>query len=65
MLNENFRDMLFALSDESVEYLLVGAYALAAHILHSKICYWLRVTLKLSNTPRMIPTGAMVVMAPE
>jgi hypothetical protein len=31
MLNENFRDMLFALNDASVEYLLVGAYALAAH----------------------------------
>ena len=31
MLNENFRDMLFALNDAGVEYLLVGAYALAAH----------------------------------
>lgn len=31
MLNENFRDMLCALNDASVEYLLVGAYALAAH----------------------------------
>ena len=31
MLNENFRDMLLALNDASVEFLLVGAYALAAH----------------------------------
>jgi hypothetical protein len=31
MLNENFRDMLFALSEAEVEYLVVGAYALAAH----------------------------------
>ncbi len=31
MLNENFRDMLLALNDADVEYLLVGAYALAAH----------------------------------
>ena len=31
MLNEDFREMLSALSAERVEYLLVGAYALAAH----------------------------------
>jgi hypothetical protein len=31
MLNEDYRDMLQALADEKVKYLLVGAYALAAH----------------------------------
>lgn len=31
MLNEDYREMLQALSDENVKYLLVGAYALAAH----------------------------------
>lgn len=31
MLNENFRDMLLALNDANVRFLLVGAYALAAH----------------------------------
>jgi len=31
MLNPDFRDMLFALSDEGVELMFVGAYALAAH----------------------------------
>jgi len=31
MLNEDYRDMLHALSDEEVRFLLVGAYALAAH----------------------------------
>jgi len=31
MLNENFRDMLLALNDARVEYLIVGVYALAAH----------------------------------
>ncbi|MDM8555859.1 hypothetical protein QUF75_14095 [Desulfococcaceae bacterium HSG7] len=31
MLNEDYKDMLLALSDEKVRYLLVGAYALAAH----------------------------------
>jgi hypothetical protein len=31
MLNEDYRDMLLALSDEKVRFLLVGAYALAAH----------------------------------
>jgi hypothetical protein len=30
-LNPDFRDMLSALSGEGAEYLLVGAYALAAH----------------------------------
>lgn len=31
MLNRDFRDMLSALSDERVEFMLVGAYALAVH----------------------------------
>jgi len=31
MLNEDYRDMLQTLSDEKVEFLLVGAYAMAAH----------------------------------
>jgi len=31
MLNEDYRDMLHVLSDEKVRFLLVGAYALAAH----------------------------------
>ena len=31
MLNEDYRDILLAFVDEKVEFLLVGAYALAAH----------------------------------
>jgi hypothetical protein len=31
MLNEDYRDMLQSLADEKVKFLLVGAYALAAH----------------------------------
>jgi len=31
MLNENFRDMLFAFGEAGADYLLVGAYAMAAH----------------------------------
>jgi hypothetical protein len=31
MLNEDYKDMLRALSDEKVRFLLVGAYAMAAH----------------------------------
>ena len=31
MLNEDYKDLLLALSAEKVKYLLVGAYALAAH----------------------------------
>jgi hypothetical protein len=31
LLNPDFRDMLFALSAAGAEYLVVGAYALAAH----------------------------------
>ncbi len=31
MLNPNFRDMLLALNDARAEYLVVGAYAMAAH----------------------------------
>lgn len=31
MLNPHFREMLSALNEEGVEFLVVGAYALAAH----------------------------------
>ena len=31
MLNEDYKDILLALSEEKVRFLLVGAYALAAH----------------------------------
>ena len=31
MLNEDYKELLHALSDERVEFLLVGAYALAAY----------------------------------
>jgi hypothetical protein len=31
MLNKNFKDMLRALNEAGVEYMVVGAYALAAH----------------------------------
>ncbi len=31
MLNEDYKDMLLALSEEKARFLLVGAYALAAH----------------------------------
>lgn len=31
MLNEDYKDMLHALSEEKVKYILVGAYALAVH----------------------------------
>jgi hypothetical protein len=31
MLNSNFKDMLTALNDAEAEYLIIGAYAMAAH----------------------------------
>jgi len=31
MLNEDYKDMLRSLSDENVKFIIVGAYALAAH----------------------------------
>lgn len=31
MLNKDFRDILFAFCEEKVEFMLVGAYAVAAH----------------------------------
>jgi hypothetical protein len=31
MLNEDYRDILQALFDEKVKFILIGAYALAAH----------------------------------
>ena len=31
MLNEDYREMLQALSDEQVKFMLIGAYAMAAH----------------------------------
>ncbi len=47
MLNPDYRDMLSALSAERVEYLVVGAYALAAHGLPratGDIDIWIRAT---------------------
>ena len=47
MLNPDFRDMLSALSDESAEYLLVGAYAVAVHGLPratGDLDLWIRVS---------------------
>jgi predicted nucleotidyltransferase len=52
MLNENFRDMLLALSDEGVEYLLIGAYALAAHgspRATGDIDFWVRADAENAN----------------
>lgn len=31
LFNQDFKDMLFALSEANAEFLLVGAYALAVH----------------------------------
>jgi hypothetical protein len=31
MLNEDYKDMLHALSDDKVRFLLVGAYAMTVH----------------------------------
>jgi len=31
MINQDYKDMLLALSEENVEFMLVGGYALAAH----------------------------------
>ena len=45
MLNPDFRDMLSCLSDEGVDFIVVGAYALAAHGLPratGDIDVWLR-----------------------
>ena len=47
MLNPDYRDMLSALSAAQVEYLVVGAYALAAHGLPRStgdIDFWIRPT---------------------
>ena len=47
MLNPNFKDMLVALNDAEVEYLVVGAYAMAAHGCPRStgdIDFWVRAT---------------------
>lgn len=47
MLNENFRDMLSAFGEAGADYLLVGAYAMAAHgcpRATADIDFWVRPT---------------------
>ena len=47
MLNENFKDMLSAFGEAGAEYLLVGAYAMAAHgcpRATGDIVFWVRPT---------------------
>ncbi|MFC1759729.1 hypothetical protein ACFL2H_13340, partial [Planctomycetota bacterium] len=49
MLNPNFKDMLVALNDAKAEYLVVGAYAMAAHGCPRStgdIDFWVRATPK-------------------
>ena len=49
MLNQDFRDILSALNTERAEYLLVGAYAVAAHGIPratGDIDLWIRPTAK-------------------
>ncbi len=51
MLNEDYKDMLLALSGEEVRYLLVGAFALAAHgIVRSTIDIDFWVSTEKDNT---------------
>ncbi|MFQ5720324.1 MAG: nucleotidyltransferase [Acidobacteriota bacterium] len=56
MLNQDFRDMLSALSDAGADYLLVGAYALASHGL-------VRATQDLDLWVRATPENADRVVA--
>lgn len=47
MLNPNFKDMLVALNDAGAQYLVVGAYAMAAHgcpRATGDIDFWVRCT---------------------
>ena len=49
MLNPNFRDILVALNDAEAEYLVVGAYAMAAHGCPRStgdIDFWVRPTVE-------------------
>ena len=49
MLNPNFRDMLVALNDAEADYLVVDAYAMAAHgcpRATGDIDFWIRATLE-------------------
>lgn len=55
MLNEDYKDMLRALSVEKVKYLLVGAYAMAAH-------GYLRSTLDIDFWVLQSPQNADAVM---
>src|SRR5689334_3742481 len=52
LLNPDFRDMLLIFSEEQVEYMVVGAYALAAHGLPratGDIDLWIRCSEENSN----------------
>jgi hypothetical protein len=55
MLNEDYKDMLRALSVEKVKYLLVGAYAMAAH-------GYLRSTLDIDFWVLQSPQNADAIM---
>jgi hypothetical protein len=55
MLNEDYRDMLQALTDEKVRFLLVGAYALAAH-------GYPRATMDIDIWVRQSPENANAVL---
>jgi hypothetical protein len=53
MLNRHFKEIISAFNAESVKYLVVGAYALAAHGLPratGDIDFWVRPTQKKRRT---------------
>ena len=55
MLNEDYRDILLAFSEENVDFLLVGAYAMAAH-------GYIRATLDIDLWIMPSPRNAEAVM---
>lgn len=55
MLNEDYLDMLRILSDEKVDFLLIGAYALAAH-------GYLRATMDIDLWVMPSPENAVAVL---
>jgi hypothetical protein len=52
LLNKDFRDILSAFSEEKVEFMLVGAYAVAAHGVPratGDIDLWIRTPVKMPS----------------
>ena len=60
LFNPDFKEMLRALSDAKIDFLLVGAYAVAAPVTHAQLA-----TLIFGSVPTQTLLGRSIAFSPS